>query len=156
MNEISPDIVSRCLLSNVRESVNALTELAESESGSSALLNLVKKTLIEDFNKAAQKIAEQINELVRKYNNRECVIAGVSPDVKAVRDENRCMDTGKTIWMDIKRIGIKRVGETAVFQLTIDDENVSGTGMPDEIAIRLFRAIDAFRTARNDKKAAHE
>lgn len=156
MIEISPDIVSRCLLSNVRESVNALTELAESESGSSALLNLVKKTLIEDFNKAAQKIAEQINELVRKYNNRECVIAGVSPDVKAVRDENGCMDTGRTIWMDIRRIGIRRVGETNSYALTIDDEDVPGTGLSDELAMRLFKAIDAFRTARNDKKAAHE
>ena len=154
MNEISPDIVSRCLLSNVRESVNALTELAESESRSSALLNLVKKTLIEDFNKAAQKIAEQLNELVRKYNNRECVIAGVGPEAKAEKDENGCI--GRTVWMDIKRIGIRRVGETNSYALTIDDEDVPGTGLSYALAMRLIMAIEAFRTARYDKKAAHE
>lgn len=156
MNEISPDIVSRCLLSNVRETVNALTELAESESGSSALLNLVKKTLIEDFNKTAQKIAEQINDLVRKYNNRECVIAGVVPEAKAAKDENGCINTGRTVWMDIKRIGISRVGETNSYALTIDDEDVPGTGLSYALAMRLIKAIEAFRTARNDKKAAHE
>lgn len=154
MNEISPDIVSRCLLSNMRESVNAMTELAESKSVSSSLLNLVKKSIIEDFDKAAQKIAEQINELVRKYNNRECVIAGVVPEVKAAKDENGYI--GRTVWIDIKRIGIRRVGETNSYALTIDDEDVPGTGLSYELAMRLIKAIEAFRTARNDKMAAHE
>lgn len=156
MNEISPDIVNRCLLSNMRESVNAMTELAESKSVSSSLLNLVKKSIIEDFDKAAQKIAEQINDLVRKYNNRECVIAGVVPEVKAAKDENGCINTGRTVWMDIKRIGIRRVGETNSYALTIDDEDVPGTGLSYELAMRLIKAIEAFRTARNDKMAAHE
>lgn len=156
MNEIGPDVVKRCILSNVRESVDALIELAESESESSALLALVKKTVKEEFIKAAIKIAEQINNVVKKYNEREVVIAGVDSEVKAVRDKYGHLDIGKTVWIDIHRIGIRRIGETAAFQLTIDNENVPGTGIPDDLAMRLYKAIDAFRTARNDKKAAHE
>ena len=148
--------MKRCILSNVRESVDALIELAESESESSALLALVKKTVKEEFIKAAIKIAEQINNVVKKYNEREVVIAGVDSEVKAVRDKYGHLDIGKTVWIDIHRIGIRRIGETAAFQLTIDNENVPGTGIPDDLAMRLYKAIDAFRTARNDKKAAHE
>lgn len=155
MNLIGPDMVNRCILSNVRESVDALIELAESESNSSALLALVKKTVKDEFYKAALKITEQINRVVRKYNNRECVIAGVSPEVKAARDKNG-LDTGRTIWMDIRKIGIRRLFDTTTYTLTIDGEDVPGTGIPDELAIRLFRAIDEFRTERNDKRAAHE
>ena len=76
--------------------------------------------------------------------------------MKASRDENGNMDIGQSVWMDIKKIGIRRVGVTTVYQLTIDDENVPGSGIPDELAIRLFRAIDAFRASRNYKIAAHE
>ena len=156
MNLIGPDMVNRCILSNVRESVDALIELAESESNSSTLLALVKKTVKDEFYKAALKITEQINKVVQQYNNRECVIAGVSPEVKAARDENGCLDTGRTISMDIRRIGIRRIFDTTTYTLTIDGEDVPGTGIPDELAIRLFRAIDEFRTERNDKRAAHE
>ena len=156
MNKIGPDIVRRCLLSKVRESVDALLELAEKNSECSALLFLVKNTIIEELQKAEAKIADEINKVVELYYNRECIIAGVSPEVKASHDENGSMDIGESVWMDIKKIGIRRVGETTAYQLTIDDENVPGTGMPDELAIRLFRAIDSFRSARNDNRAAHE
>ena len=156
MNEIGTDIVNRCLLSNVREAVNALTELAEYESGNSALLNLVKKTVNEEFFNAARKIAEQMNDLVRKYNNRECVIAGVVPEVKATKDEKGCINIGRTVWMDTKRIGIRKVGETNSYALTIDDDDVPGTGLSYELAMRLIKAIEAFRTSRDDKTEAHE
>ena len=156
MNKIGPDIVRRCLLSKVREAVDALLELAEKKSECSALLFLVKNTIIEEFQKAEAKIADEINRVVELYYNRECIIAGLSPEVKASRDENGKMDIGESVWMDIKKIGIRRVGETTVYQLTIDDENVPCSGIPDELAIRLFRAIDAFRATRNDKMAAHE
>lgn len=156
MNKIDSDIVSIWLLSKVRESVDALIELAEKESESSALLALVKNTIRDEFTKAALKIAEQMNNVVQAYNNRECIIAGVSPEVKASRDENGSMDIEESVWMDIQKIGIRRVGETTVYQLTIDNENVPCSGIPDELAIRLIRAIDAFRVARNDKRAAHE
>ena len=116
----------------------------------------MKNTIIEEFQKAEAKIADEINRVVEFYYNRECIIAGLSPEVKASRDENGKMDIGESVWMDIKKIGIRRVGETTVYQLTIDDENVPCSGIPDELAIRLFRAIDAFRATRNDKMAAHE
>ena len=158
MNEIGPDVVHRAFLSlsNVRESVDALIELAESKSESSALLALVKKTVKDGFIKAAIEIAEQINNVVKKYNEREVVLAGVDSEVKAVRDKYGHLDIGKTVWIDIHRIGIRRIGETAAFQFTIDDENVPGTGIPDDLAMRLYKAIDSFRTARNDRKEAHE
>lgn len=156
MNEIGPDIVSRCLLSNVSASVDALIELAESQSESSALLALVKKTVKDEFIQAAIKIAEQINNVVKKYNEREVVLAGVDSEVKEVRDKYGHLDIGKTVWIDIGKIGFRRIGETAAFQLTIDDENVPGTGIPDDLAMRLFKAIEAFRIERNDKRAAHE
>ena len=156
MNLIGPDMVNRCILSNVRESVDALIELAESESNSSALLALVKKTVKDEFYNAALKITEQINNVVKKYNNRECVIAGVSPEVKADRDENGCLDTGRTVWIDMHRIGIRRIGETASYSLTIDNEDVPGSGISDKIAIRLINAISTFNIERNDKRAAHE
>lgn len=156
MNLIGPDMVNRCILSNVRESVDALIELAESESNSSALLALVKKTVKDEFYNAALKITEQINKVVQQYNNRECVIAGVAPEVKADRDENGCLDTGRTVWIDMHRIGIRRIGETASYSLTIDNEEVPGSGISDKIAIRLIKAIETFKTERNDKRAAHE
>ena len=152
MNQISDDMVSRCLLANLREAVDALFELSESETHSHTLLTLVENTIRDEFKKAARKICEQINDLVRKYNDRECVIAGVSPEEKVQPDENRSLHTGSAIWMDIKGIGIRRVGETAAFQLTIGDEEVPGTGMPDELATRLFKAIDAFRSAKCKKE----
>ena len=155
MNEIGPDVVNRCILSNIRVSVDALIELAESKSNSSVLLALVKKTIKDEFYKVALKITEQINKVVQQYNNRECVIAGVSPEVKAARDKNG-LDTGRTIRMDIGKIGIRRLFDTTTYTLTIDGEDVPGTGIPDELAIRLFRAIDAFRTEHNDKRVAHE
>ena len=114
MNKIGPDIVRRCLLSKVREAVDALLELAEKKSECSALLFLVKNTIIEEFQKAEAKIADEINRVVELYYNRECIIAGLSPEVKASRDENGKMDIGESVWMDIKKIGIRRVGETTV------------------------------------------
>lgn len=152
MNEISPEVVNRCILSNVRESVDALIELAENESESSALLALVKKTVKDEFYKAALKITEQINKVVTMYNDRECVIAGVSQEVKEGGDNSISMN----IWMEVRKIGIRKIGETAAYQITIDDEDVPGTGIPDELAIRLFKAIESFRINRNDKRAAHE
>lgn len=154
MNQISDDMVSRCLLASLREAVDALFELAESESHSRTLLSLVQNTIRDEFQKAARKICEQINDLVRKYNERECVTAGVSPEEKAKPNENGSFDTGHTIWMNIKKIGIRRIGENVAFQLTIDDEAVPCTGMPEELAIRLFKAIDAFRNAREKKAKA--
>lgn len=152
MNEIGPDVVNRGFLSNVRESVDALIELAESQSESSALLALVKKTVKDEFYKAALKITEQINRMVQQYNNRECVIAGVSPEKKGSGDN--CMSMN--IFMEVRKIGMRKIGETAAYSLTIDDEEVPGTGIPDVLAIRLFRAIEAFRIKRNDKRASHE
>ena len=152
MNEISPEVVNRCILSNVRESVDALIELAETESESSALLALVKKTVKDEFYKTALKITEQINKVVKMYNDRECVIAGVSPEVKKGGDNSISMN----IWMEVRKIGIRKIGETAAYQITIDNEDVPGTGIPDELAIRLFKAIESFRINRDDKRAAHE
>ena len=154
MNQISDDMVSRCLLANLREAVDALFELAESETHSHTLLTLVENTIKDEFQKAAKKICEQINNLVRKYNDRECVIAGVSPEEKVQPNENRSLIMGSTIWIDVNKIGIRRVDETAAFQLTIGDEEVPGTGMPDELATRLVKAIDAFRNAHKKKEKA--
>ena len=152
MHEIGPDVVNRGFLSNVRESVDALIELAESQSESSALLALVKKTVKDEFYKAALKITEQINRMVQQYNNRECVIAGVSPEKKGSGDD--CMSMN--IFLEVRKIGMRKIGETAAYSLTIDDEEVPGTGIPDKLAIRLFRAIEAFRIKRNDKRVSHE
>lgn len=157
MNQISDDMVSRCLLANLREAVDALFELAESETNRNSLLTLVQNTIKDEFQKAARKICEQINDLVRKYNDRECVTAGVSPEEKVQSDENLYLHTGSIMWMDIKKIGIRkigirRIGNTAAYQLTIDDEEVPGTGMPDELAKRLYKAIVAFRNARLNKE----
>ena len=124
MHEIGPDVVNRGFLSNVRESVDALIELAESKSESSALLALVKKTVKDEFYKAALKITEQINRMVQQYNNRECVIAGVSPEKKGSGDD--CMSMN--IFMEVRKIGMRKIGETAAYSLTIDDEEVPGTG----------------------------
>lgn len=156
MNEINTDLVKRCFLTNVRESVDALIELAESEANGSSLLKLVKNSVQEEFDKAAKKISDQINTLIRQYNDRECIIAGLSPEEKAKPNEDGSITTGQVIWMDIRKIGFKRIGETSTWQMTIDDEDVPCTGIPDELAMRLFKAIDAFRTARNDRRAAHE
>ena len=154
MNQISDDMVSRCLLANLREAVDALFELAESESHSRTLLSLVQNTIRDEFQKAARKICEQINDLVRKYNDRECMIAKVPSEIQVVRDKNGSMDISENIWMEIKKMGIRRIGETAAFTITIDDKEVPGTGMPDELATRLFKAIDAFRHAREKKEKA--
>ena len=56
MNKIGPDIVRRCLLSKVREAVDALLELAEKESESSTLLSLVKNTIREEFKKRKRRL----------------------------------------------------------------------------------------------------
>ena len=154
MNQISDDMVSRCLLANLREAVDALFELAESESHSRTLLSLVQNTIRDEFQKASRKICEQINDLVRKYNDRECMIAKVPSEIQVVRDKNGSMDISENIWMEIKKMGIRRIGETAAFTITIDDKEVPGTGMPDELATRLFKAIDAFRHAREKKEKA--
>lgn len=154
MNLISNDMVSRCLLAELQVTVNALIELAESESHNHTLLSLVKRAIKDEFYRASQGVTAKINDLVRKYNERECVTAGVSPEEKAKPNENGSFDTGHTIWMNIKKIGIRRIGENVAFQLTIDDEAVPCTGMPEELAIRLFKAIDAFRNAREKKEKA--
>ena len=156
MEKVKSSDVNAAFLANLRNAVDALLEFANADNQYSKVLKLVEASVNTEFAKAEDKITTQVNGIIQKYNDRETIIAGVSTDEKPQPGPYNNITTGKSCWMDIRQIGIRRVPDAMAWQLTLNEEEVPGTGMPEDMAFRLDSAIQAFRNKKLAEKIEKE
>ena len=151
MKEVSGLEVYKAYLSDARKSVDALIEFARAKCYvSSPLLRVVEDAVNKGFADLEMKLRDAINKVIASYNSREAVIAKVNPNEKPERDKDGTLMTGYGLTHDIKQFGIKRVRDTKAWMLELNDETIPCTGMDEETAMRLYRAVEAWRDAKRE------
>ena len=157
MKEVSGLEVYNAYLSDARKPVDALIEFARTKCNvSSPLLRVVEDAVNKGFADLEIKLKDAINKVIASYNSRESVIAKVNPNEKPERDNNGTLMTGHGVTVDIRSFGIKRVEDTKAWMLALNDEAVTGTGMDEETAMRIFEAVEAWRDAKREAEKENE
>lgn len=157
MQVVSGLEVYNAYLSDVKKSVDALIEFARAKSDtSSPLLRVVEESVNKEFANLETNLKDAINKVIASYNSREAIIAKVNPTVNPQRDKVGSLITGYGVPVDIHSFGIKRVENTKAWMLALDDEMIAGTGMDEETAIRIYRAIKAWRDAKREVEKESE
>ena len=151
MQVVSGLEVYNAYLSDIRKSVDALIEFASNKCDvSSPLLQVVEDAVNKEFANLEMNVKDAINKIIASYNSREAIIAKVNPAEKPQLDKDGSLITGHGVPVDIHSFGIKRVEDTKAWMLALDDEVIAGTGMDEETAMRIYRAIEAWRDAKRE------
>lgn len=157
MKEVSGFEVYKAYISDVRKSVDALIEFARTKCNvSSPLLQVVEGAVNMGFADLEIKLKNAFNKLIESYNSREAVIAKVCPTEKPERDKDGTLMTGHGVTVDVRSFGIKRVEDTKAWMLALNDEAVPCTGMDEETAMRIYRAVEAWRDAKREAQKENE
>lgn len=157
MKVVSGLEVYKAYLSDARKSVDALIEFARAKSDtSSPLLQLVVEAVNKEFANLEMNVKDALNKVIASYNSREAIIAKVNPAEKPQRDKDGSLMTGYGLTEEIRQFGIKRVPDTKAWMLVLNDESVAGTGMDEETAIRIYRAVDAWRNIKREAEKESE
>lgn len=157
MQVVSGLEVYNAYLSDARKSVDALIEFARTKSDtSSPLLQVVEEAVNKEFANLETNLKDALNKVIASYNSREAIIAKINPTEKPKLDKNGSLMTGYGLTEEIRQFGIKRVPDTKAWMLVLNDESVAGTGMDEETAIRIYRAVDEWRNAKQKAEKENE
>ena len=141
-------------LFGVRKAVGALKELCRCHTGGQ-LYDVVTERIEAEFVAAESTMANIFNGLVDRVNEARARLAGADVNMNAVEGQSS-YSTGSSAPVEIRDFGISRIGQSDVWCLRLNGEEVDGAVMKEADAQLVMDAVMEWRNRKIAERDARQ